>query len=211
VEKIQLIFLSLFLISIGPKSICQTTVGGKLVKLNGDTMSCTLHQSSKKKEARTAIYHELQIVDSIGNVRTLYPDQILGFVVNTTAYKSLNSKEFKIFMRLVVDGHLQLFHYSGAVMPGGDKYIFKKAGENEFTLMNASMELTKLTGFNNGLSGSRASGADIPLIEREKRFLNFFGEYLKDCPVVVKKIRTGFYTSQDVEAIFRDYNTSCAR
>jgi hypothetical protein len=42
--------------------------------------------------------------------------------------------------------------------------------------------------------------------KKDTRFMDFFTEYLKDCQPVVRKIKMEFYTLDDIQAVFEDYN-----
>lgn len=206
-KRITAILLLLF--TCGALS-AQDAVDGQIITLSRDTIACKILNTKKRKDQQRLNYTNLQILDSLGNVKQIAPKEIEGYIKDGEFYKSLYAKDFSFFMLLITDGKVSLYFYPGYEMPAGDKYIFKKRNEQEFNIMNASLEVTKQSGFSTAAMTYSSRQATIPLIDREKPFLNYFTEYFKDCPLLVRKMRSQWYSSSDVVQIFKDYNTGQA-
>jgi hypothetical protein len=188
----------------------QDAVDGHIITLSKDTVACKILNAKKRKDQQRLNYTNLQIVDSLGNVKQIAPKEIEGYIKEGEFYKSLYTKDFSCFMLLITDGNVSLYFYPGYDMPAGEKYIFKKRNEQEYNIMNASLEVTRPSGFSVAAMTNASRLATIPLIDREKPFLNYFTEYFKDCPLLVRKMRSQWYTSSDIVQIFKDYNTEKA-
>ncbi|MBL0743542.1 hypothetical protein [Chryseolinea lacunae] len=184
----------------------QSLVEGDVITLSSDTVKHKLRWPQKRAEQTKQRFTALEVSDDRG-VHTLYPRDILGYITNGTVFRSLVTPEVSFFMRLEADGPTELYYYPGYVLDEGEVYIFKKKQESEFHMMRTPFRVTKIGGFN---SGSFARQNDLlPMIPKEKDFVNFFSDYMKDCPMLVRKIKSEFYTSADVVAIFREYNKNC--
>jgi hypothetical protein len=186
---------------------------GKIITLTKDSIECKIVNPKKRSEKAKLGYTELQIIDSTNNLKTFYPKEIYGFIKGTATYKSLVSKDVNIFMHLVVEGQLALY-YSGYGMGDEAKYIFKRRSEKEFNVINASGSVTKIAGFNSGVNSELSYhpyNSTIPIIEKQKAFIEYFTQYFKDCPFLARKIKNEFYSRSDIVEIFNDYNKNCGK
>jgi len=180
----------------------QILTKGFIIMPNKDTVYCSIVKLKNKKEDEKSNYKQIEIVDSLGAKRQLSPKDILGYRKGDVIYKSANFYGDDIFMKLLVEGSAMLYYYSSG--PDDERYIFKRKLEKDYGVMNSDTSFDTLVGFNGGAQGSRT--AAIIIVHREKAFISYFSEYFKDCSSVVNKIKSGFYTREDMTEIFKEYN-----
>lgn len=201
-------FINIFLFLPSIFANSQSLNNGRIITQSKDTIPCSIVKLKNKKNDEISNYKEIEIVDSLGIRKKLYPKDIYAYIKNNTQFKSVSIEGAEIFMKLVANGKVTLYHYPGGIA-GGQKYIFKKSEEKDFNVMDYEAQFKKLSGFNSGLSGNR-SGSRLLVMDQSKPFISYFTEYFKDCPIVARKIKMEFYTRDDMVDIFKEYNEQCA-
>lgn len=194
-----LLFLLTFITISGHS---QEFVSGALITHALDTIPCSILKLKKRKSDNELNYREVQILDSLKQIRKYYPGEIQGYIKEDVVYKSLTLHNQSIFISHLVDGDASLFFYYGA---SGDQYFFKRQSEANLTILNETVR--KNAGFNE-MSGRKLN---IPIIESDNAFSIFFVDYFKNCPMLANKIRSEFYTIADMKDIFTEYNKSCSK
>lgn len=208
-DKVKLLFtIFATLILIFPFS--QQYTSGKIITLDLDTVACEFLKSSKKSLRSNP--DQIQILDSLLQPILYNPSQIGGYIRDGILFKSITIDNQHIFIRRLVDGEVLLYSYEG---PSGNKYFFKKRSEAYLNILNeGNHTVRRILGASNGAQKTDLNSSptfDIPIIEKNRAFMNYFIEYFKDCRMLVNKLRAEFYTSADMKDIFSDYNGYCVK
>ncbi len=180
----------------------QSFVKGILFTNDKDSVSCNIVKLKKREESYIK-FIELQIIDSLGSVKKIYPKDIQGYIKEDSFYKSVSYEGVDIFMQLIVPGKVPLYYHKGEA--GDEKYIFKRSSEKDFNFMDYDGQFNKMNKYYYAsFSASRRSL--VPIIAKNPSFINFFTKYFEDCPALARKIKIEFYTRSDMADIFKDYN-----
>jgi hypothetical protein len=109
-----------------------------------------------------------------------------------------------MFAELKDKGKATLYFYAGD-RSGNSKFIFKRQNES-FFVFDMATQLPKSVGLD-----INAPGMPVLLESEGAAFINFFEQYFKDCPIVVRKIKQEFYTSAEIVEMFKEYNKVCGK
>jgi hypothetical protein len=189
----------------------QTITDGVIILRQGDKVPCKMVKLSKRKEEEAMAYNQVQVMDSTGT-RTYLPNDLLGYVKDGMAYKAFNDNGHVFFAKCLVEGLSTLFYHPGGYGEGeernGKRYIFKKSGALEFTMVNTVVLLPKIIGvpYQNVMDGKSTRASALPVIKKDTRFIDFFSQYFENCQGVVRKIKMEFYTISDIQAVFEEFN-----
>lgn len=191
---------------------------GKIVYTtkSNNRYDCTMTKTESKKLKNIDQYSFIAITNSEGRTQNLYSDSIATFNYNGIFYRcfttQFNKNKISFFAKEMTSGKAILYHYSGAKMDNEPVYIFKKMNETEFTFIkqNIEMEAKANLMMDNRItqdeSGASSGSSTITKFYDEKPYLDYFRAYLSDCSIVYNKLKTGWYTFDSVEMMFKDYN-----
>jgi hypothetical protein len=197
---IGFVFISSVLVS------AQDFVKGSIITSNNDTVLCSIVKLKKREEVISR-YKELQIIDSLGIIKKLYPKDIYAYIKDGVTYKSIKIEGIDVFMEMITDGRVVLYFYGGGDA-GKAKYIFKRSDENYFNVLDITTRSFKLIGVDENTRGRRS---EIRSIDKDMAFSIFFSDYFKDCLMLSRKIKLEFYTSADMIDMFEEYNQTCGK
>ncbi len=214
-----LLFITLLLSNI---LHAQSLIPGYLFTNDGDTIEVELWKEKKKKVERQMNNH-LRVTRLLNDELITYtPLDILSFQKGTVTYRSFRhlQSDSSFFARKITSGKIDLY-YSNI---GLGKYYFKRKNERAFCALDATTKylvvqeeflLLHVADGANRSSSNRSSGSPynqlvnprIPMIQsNEEAFQRFFIQYFRNNPAMVNKIKHGFYTLNNIESMFRDYN-----
>jgi hypothetical protein len=201
-----LVILTLFCHS----SAGQEFVKGWIVTQQGDTVFGSILKHKKKYEEVSRKYAEVQFRDSTGNLATYYPPDLKAYYKNGEVFQSINAHDVKVFGLIVTAGNVLLMKtYSPLVQ--GCKYFFRRKIEPHYSAIDCVLKVKVDEGTNNVAMRQVSAYHGIAIfriLTSEASYRDFFMDYFKDSPMIVKKLRTGFVTSSDTEEIFKEYNSS---
>lgn len=184
----------------------QKLVKGYYITTTKDTVFCSMPKYKGFKE-ETNTYRQIEVVSTSEN-QTLYPKQIRGYGKDGAVYRSFVFFGKNVFVKLLVPGKIELYYYSDEAENG--HYIFKRDEEEDFNVMDYTFHVSKIQGPNPTMS-ERSTSSGLYIRPKDRTFFLFFSEYFKDYEPVVRKIKTEFYTKDDMIDIFSDYNASFVR
>ncbi len=199
-----------------PKDTIQTfyldTIKTFYLDTLGKKHACLILLSKSKiiKQANQLI--KIQLVDSLGNIAILLPNQISGYWINGVFYKIFktiyNGKNVAFFAEELITGKASLYVYNGERLNNESIYIFKKQSETEYYFVQEKITTKEHTATSNTVQNSDGSASSIELLEfhDETPYLNFFQSYFSDCSEITLKFKSSWYTYNDITAAFRDYN-----
>jgi hypothetical protein len=203
-----------FLVLIQPVS-AQTVTDGVIILRQGNKIACKMIKLGKRREEEAAGYAHVQVIDSTGT-RTYLPADLLGYIKDGVTYKAFNDNGYTLFARCLAEGRSTLFYHPGGYGEGEEhnskRYFFKKEGESGFLSINSVTAFPKWIGVPEGPASQmdgRQNGwvPSMPIKHKDTRFIDFFSDYFKECQGVVRKIKTEFYTIDDLQAVFEDFNS----
>lgn len=184
----------------------QEYVSGKIITNKLDTIACSLLKL-KRGESKLR-YIEVDVVDSSRKTIKYRPNEIEGYIKEGVFYKSLTIDDRSIFVCQLVDGNVSLYLHEGA---RGDEYFFKRISEPHLNMLNlANQTIRKIIGVD-GMVTMKGHSIDLYVINKNHAFMDYFTEYFKDCPILVNKIKSEFYSSADMKDIFIEYNKYCKK
>jgi hypothetical protein len=185
-------------------------VDGKLV-IGKDTMDVIFNIPFKlfgEEPNYEKLQYKVKYYNSIGNKITVIPDNAKEFWFtyegefvrmlsrkNTIGLGSIFNVSSNIFLRLEMEGAVNLFNYyetrsspgmyggAGGAMVGGYSY-----GVDSYILQKGNGELKKPKGLS---------------------FKKDMADYFSDCPELAEKIEKKDFRKNDLEEIVRFYNSSC--
>jgi hypothetical protein len=193
------VLFSLFSVSAS----AQKLVSGYIVTNNDDTLSCKFLKSTEGKND----YHFVEVLLDSGIMKRLYPSQLKAVLKSGNIYKSIHVKSSDsirhFLLRQITVGKTELYYYDGGVIDEGATYYFKKRGDLLFRTFSTQRKV-KSFDLQNDARGRTFS--NVLYFGNDELFNEFFFIYLKDCPLVSRKIKIGFYTRDDAEAMFKEYN-----
>jgi hypothetical protein len=175
---------------------------------NGDTINCTiylpqgginddcyLYVRAKNKKDSNVLYTPKDI------------DCYFAMGVLMISHASVSGSDTSyFFMKQLVSGKVMLYQKVSIPSNTEFRYYFRKLGSNDFLFFTPYQKSVMY------LQESFKSGGMVSKYnsQNDEQFLKTFAEYLKECPGVHNKLLTGFYTTNDIESIIRDYN-SCKK
>jgi hypothetical protein len=195
--------------SKGPKD----TIAILYLDKQGNTQSCSVLLSKNKAWRDQRLRSQLDVLDLAGKETVLQPDQIGGFWLEGTFYKSFNmlfnAKKIGFFAAEIVSGKASLYTYNGESLTGDPIFIFKKQTEKEFNFayQNFSVKTTYLSVYVVPQSNGTSVEIAPMTYDSEELFLNFFQNYFSDCNSMVVKFKNQWYTSNTIQILFKDYNS----
>lgn len=195
-------FLYLFMAVFGFSTAAAKKLDGYFIDRNGKKIEAVFNIPFGLL-ASTPNFERLQFkvrCTDIHNVRiTLRPDEILefGFVYRNETFRMLSrpdklglqtlfSSSKNIFLRLMLDGDLKLFHY----------YYKQYAGTTGGYYTAENFVLEK----NNELMRPRALS-----------FKKDMSAFLANCPDVAQRIEEKEFKRRDIEIIVMEYNRTCGK
>jgi hypothetical protein len=200
-----LVILTLF----SNSSAGQEFVKGWIVTQQGDTVFGSIVKHKKKYDEASRKYAEVQFRDSTGNLAVYYPPDLKAYYKNGELFQSINTRDVKVFGLIVTEGNVRLMKtYSPLVQ--GCKYFFRRKNEPHYSAIDCALKVKVEEGTNNEAMRQVSAYQGIAIfriLTSEASYRDFFMDYFKDRPMIVKKLRTGFITSSDTEEMFKEYNS----
>jgi hypothetical protein len=161
----------------------------------------------KRSEEENSRYQLLQIKDSTGVTRKLYPHDVYGYVKDGAVYESGKLYGNEIFMKLLVNGKAILYYYTDGY---DEKYLFKRKNERDFVIMDNTLKFDRVY-MTTSTSSRGGESASTPIVDRTSAFISYMTQYFSDCLGIVAKVKSEFYTKDDMVVIFEDYNKNCSK
>jgi len=136
--------------------------------------------------------------DQVEEIRFIYQDEEVRMLsrYSTLRLESVFSKNYKIFLKLQIDGKLKLFKYYHT--------------ESSPVIYNSSSEVMN-EGFSNQVDKAILQKGDEELVRiKALTFRRDMMEYFSDCQEISQKIGNKGYRKKDIETIVNFYNSYCA-
>jgi hypothetical protein len=187
----------------------QEFLPGWVVTHHGDTLHGLLFKYKKKNEETEKQYQEIKFKDAGGVVTTFDASYVKSYQKNNFIFKGIHTPDVNVFAQVITNDHVLLMKSVHDSIEGC-RYFFRKRNEKEYSAIPCSLPLTVVEapqpgaykdGTHHGLGGI------LRILTSENSYRDFFLRYFSDCAMVVKKLRTGFFTSSDTEEMFKEYNT----
>lgn len=177
-----------------------------LVIIGKDTSASKIYLKNNK--ISTDFYYYILVKNDNNELIAYSPRDITGFLINGQAYLShctdINGIKSYSFIHQVIKGRVNLYEREGTAESPEFTYLFKKQNSNY---------LSSITPFSENIRFNRTTVLDdgslyfsVSTKQIGEKFKIAFMNYFSDCPVIVGKIKSGFYTIVDFEKIINDYN-----
>jgi hypothetical protein len=167
-----------------------------------------LLKHKKKNDEIARQYDQVQFRDTSGTLTPYTAAQIRSYQKNNITFKSIHSADITVFAQVITNGRVLLMK---SVHPSleGCRYFFRKPNEKEYSAITCTLSVTVVEApraSGNG-TGHHGIGGILRILTSEASYRNFFMAYFSDCQMIVKKLRTGFITSDNTEEMFKEYNS----
>jgi hypothetical protein len=179
----------------------QEFVQGWIVTQKADTAYGSVLKHKKKNEEAFRKYAEVQFRDSIGNLTTYYPQDLKAYYKNGELFQSINARDINVFGLVITEGNVRLLKTCSPLVQGC-KYFFRRKNESHYSAIDCVLTVKVEEGTNSEAMRQASSHHGIAIfriLTSEASYRDFFMGYFKNCPMIVKKLRTGFITSSDTE------------
>ena len=136
----------------------------------------------------------------------LSPDQITAYYKDNNYYRSIRpGYRSSYFVKNITYGNVELYYFKTL-----EKYLFKKPTEKQFYIIDTELNEFPVFSETAGITPSDLNPKFInPMQPNEKEFRLFFSSYFSDCPLVSNKVQSFLYKYNDIEVMFKHYNTNC--
>lgn len=192
-----------------PKDTLKTTYLDNL----GKKQSCSILLYKAKTLRAMYLLKKIEIIDSIGKLNTLYPNQIQGYWLEGKFYKSFstfyNNNQLDFFALELLSGSASLYLYDGDLFSNKSIYLFKKESEKDYSIIQERISITTEHGRpSTGIpeANGRSSGTGPIIFFNETPYLQFFQNYFSDCNEVLLRFKANWYSYTNVTNMFQDYN-----
>jgi hypothetical protein len=208
---IRLLLISF--ICISHQLPAQEFLPGWVVTHHGDTLHGSLFKYKKKNEELEKQHQEIKFKDAGEAVTTFDASHLKSYRKNNFTFRGIHTPDISVFAQVITDGHVLLMKSVHSSI-GGCRYFFRKRNEKEYSAIPCSLPVTVVEvpqpgGYRDGTH--HGLGGILRILTSENSYRDFFLHYFSDCAMVVKKLRTGFFTSSDTEEMFKEYNTCISK
>lgn len=177
-----------------------------LIIIAKDTSACKIYLKNDKLTGD--FYYYILVKNENNDLIAYSPKDITGFLIKDQIYLS-HCTDFKgiksySFIHQICKGKIELYEREGTGESPEFTYLFKKQNSNylsSITPFAENIRFSHITTLDDGSSYFTVSTKQIG-----EKFKIVFTNYFSDCPVIVGKIKSGFYTIVDFEKIINDYN-----
>ena len=174
------------------------------------TIKCKIFLKKNKLNADLYLYILAKFDDNKA-VQVLTGKDIKGFIIQGITFLShcSNSKTVKSysFIKLLVKGKIILFEREGIPSNTDFTYLFKKSYEENLSIITPFAD--NILYYNEVTSNDGAHYFSIATNKIDEKFKVAFKAYFSDCPQVVNKILSGFYSVGHFKTIVEEYNKNC--
>lgn len=177
----------------------------------GKKQPCSILLNTGEMWIKVNQYRKIEIIDSLGKRKILFPSHIHGYWLNGTFYRSFKiihkGKKVDFFAEELVIGKALLYLYNGEQLDHESIYIFKKQSETDFIFVHEFISKKSHYGQTEHLKPQVGSFVNSGIsFYDEKPYLEYLQYYLSDCKEVLLKFKYNWYTYNDIVGMFRDYN-----
>lgn len=194
---------------ISPKDTVKTFYLDSLNK----KQTCFIIINKSKKLREINQFRKIKIIDSVGKLKILFPNQISGYWLNGLFYRSFKTnyegKNILFFAEQLTMGKATLYLYNGEQLNNKSVYIFKKQSENNYHFVLEGISgkdpLPTTEIFEPASNGSTFDRGYL-FGNSEQPYLEYFKSYFSDCTNVIVKFKSNWYSYNNVKTMFMDYN-----
>jgi len=175
--------------------------------LNRDTISVKI---AKFKGRNKHDYHLYIVVKTEQDYKAYTPEEIDGFKIGETEFFKYSNNNICCFINKIESGDIELYQRHNILSEPKFVYFLKL---NEFDFMykfypyENNIELheseDRLANSDNNVYQFSYTSKLIP-----EKFEFFISNLMKDCPMIVNKVKNGFYSIHDLPYIVETYNKS---
>lgn len=189
------------------------TIHADYLDLQNIKHSCSIILSRDKAVRERTLYTKLEVLDSNQRIRTLLPNELAGYWLNGSFYRSfkvaVNKQLVHFFAQELESGQASLYQYNGELTDKESVYIFRKQTEKVFHFVYQRLSVKTVyaqTYYAKPQTNGSTSEYTPIAYDEEQPYLDYFKNYFSDCKDVTTKFSSKWYSLNSLQAAFKDYN-----